>query len=186
MRFLMVTALCVAPAARGGAILGSTVTGDLNFNGFGTNYYDPANGFVPATGYLNSAANFDSPTVVISSGLPTFGFNDTGNLDVADFSNGTQLIFTDTVEDSGGNSSITLTFTDTAFSGITLASNNFSGLTYGIVGDVITINIPGNDSVTAGQVFTGTFNLASVPEPSTFGMLAAGSAFLVWLRRKRA
>src|SRR5271167_3589467 len=97
MRLLAAMILCAVPSAWGTAILGSTVTGDIDFGG-GTNYYDPGNGYVPATGYLNSSGNQNSPTVVISSGLPTFGFDDGGNLDVADFSSGTQLVFTDLAE----------------------------------------------------------------------------------------
>jgi hypothetical protein len=186
MRVLAGMILCLAPAAWGTAILGSTVTGDLNFNGGGPNYYDPANGFVPATGYLNSASNFDSPTVVISATTPTFGYQDGGNTDVSNFSSGTQLVVTDTVTEAGGNAPIKLTFTDTAFVGITLASNNFPNLTYGIVGDVITINIGANGNTTVGEVLTGTFNIqtTATPEPSSFGMIAAGSAALIWLRKK--
>ena len=94
MRLLAAVVLCVVPSAWGAAIIGSTVTGDLNF-GNPTIYYDPGNGIVPGSGYLNSSGNKNSPTVVINAGLPTFGFNDTANLDVADFSSGTQLVFTD-------------------------------------------------------------------------------------------
>jgi len=194
-------ALCVVPAAWGTAILGSTVTGDINFGGGSTNLYDPANGSVPATGYLNSPDSFNSPTVVISSGTPTFGFNDGFNLDVSDFSNGTQLVFTDTSLSGSfaSNATITLTFTDPAFAGISLVSSTFSGLTYGIVGDVITINITaftgGTQSTSQPLVgfatspfLTATFNVSTTttPEPSSFAMLAAGSAFLFWLRRKTA
>jgi PEP-CTERM motif len=184
LRLLAAVVLCVVPSAWGAAIIGSTVTGDLNF-GNPTNYYDPGNGFVPGSGYLNSSGNQNSPTVVINAGLPTFGFNDTANLDVADFSSGTQLVFTDFSFNGGPNGSITLTFTDTAFTTITLSSNNFPGMTFGIVGDVITINIPGQ-TTTTGQTYTAAFDLVAAPEPATFAMMAAGSAVLIFLRRKKA
>jgi len=118
MRFLATMTLCLMPVAWCGTI-GTTVTGDLNFGSGSTNYYDPANGYVPATGYVNSSANFNSPTVVISSGTSTFGYLDSSNLDVSDFSSGTQLFFTDTLEGTSfaGNDAITLTFTDPVFSG---------------------------------------------------------------------
>ena len=103
MRVFATMILCIAPAAWGTAIIGSTVTGDIYFNGSaGTNYYSPSNGYVPTTGYLNSASNFDSSTVVISSSTPTFGYQDGGNRDVSDFSSGTQLVVTDTVLQAAG------------------------------------------------------------------------------------
>jgi len=119
---------------------------------------------------------------------------------VSDFSNGTQLVFTDTSLSGSfaSNATITLTFTDPAFAGISLVSSTFLGLTYGIVGDVITINITAFTAVPSrpasrswaslrSPFLTATFNVSTTttPEPSSFAMLAAGSAFLFWLRRKK-
>ena len=64
------------------SLVGTQVTGTLQFNGGGPNYFDPANGRVPA-GYLNSAG----PAVVISSTATEFGFQNASGTDtvLADF-----------------------------------------------------------------------------------------------------
>jgi hypothetical protein len=152
-------------------LIGTTVTGSLQFNGGGANYYSPSNGFVPA-GYQNSAGAQDSNTVTIVGG-DEFGYRDGANQDVTSFS-ATGFTFTDDVLSSGANASITVTMTDAAFSGVSLAASNFSGLTYGISGDEITINIPA-DAATSGDVFSASFNVTSgtstVPEPSAILLL---------------
>lgn len=169
-----------AGGAKASPILGSQVTGTINFGGPGTNYFDPVNGFVPA-GFLNTAG----PTVTIADPAVEFGFEDGANRDTADFT-GTQLIITDLVKSGAAN--WTMTFQDSAFVGATLTeiSDNFptGGLTATLVGDTITVtwagtNTPGN--------FTGVFDLApaAVPEPSTiaaFGLL--GACGLVYVRRR--
>jgi hypothetical protein len=185
MRILAAVFLCMTSAAWGTAIYGSTVTGTLEASS-PTNYYDPANLYVPATGYLNSPSNFNSPTVIINSTTPTFGYADNTQTIVSDFSNGTELVLTNNLFSPGTEFPLALTFTDTAFIGITLVSNNFPGLTFGISGDVITINIPSRE-VAPGDEFTGIFNVqTSTPEPSGFVMMAAGSLALIFLRGKKA
>jgi hypothetical protein len=175
---------CLAPISQA-SLIGTTVTGVLNFLPDTTNYYDPANLFVPATGYQNSASNSNSPTVTIVGGNE-FGYNDTDNLDVTSFS-ATGFTFTDTVETTETNDSISLTFTDTAFfgPGVMELSSTFSGVTYGIAGDVITVNIPAAD-VTAGNTLSASFVLT--PEPSSFALLASGliGAFVLAGLRKRS
>ena len=132
-------------------LIGTTVTGFLGFSGGPTNWYDPASGFVPATGYQNSASNKNSATVQIVGGNE-FGFNDGFNLDVTSFS-GSGFTFTDTSVGAQGNNPITLRFTDTAFSGISEISSTFTGLTYGIVGDVVTFpaSFPGSAEIFHGS-----------------------------------
>jgi hypothetical protein len=147
-------------------LIGTTVTGFLGFSGGPTNWYDPASGFVPATGYQNSASNKNSATVQIVGGNE-FGFNDGFNLDVTSFS-GSGFTFTDTSVGAQGNNPITLRFTDTAFSGISEISSTFTGLTYGIVGDVITINIP-SFSTTDRSVHSASFSVT--PEPDSLILL---------------
>jgi hypothetical protein len=148
-------------------LIGTTVTGVLNFDGNPLNYYDPANGFVPATGYQNSASNQDSSTVTIVGGNE-FGFRDGANQDVTSFtSNG--FTFTDT-SFLGAGTNIALRFTDTAFGGVSELSSTFSGLTFGISGDVITVDIPAF-TTTPGGVLSASFSVTAVPEPSTLGMV---------------
>jgi hypothetical protein len=148
-------------------LIGTTVTGFLGFTP-PTNWYDPANGFVPATGYQNSASNKNSPTVQIVGGNE-FGFNDGFNLDVTSFS-GTGFTFTDTTF-SVGSTPITLHFTDIAFGGISEISSTFAGLTFGIAGDVITINIP-VFTTTDRSIRSASFSVTpSVPEPDSLILL---------------
>jgi hypothetical protein len=183
---LLLSTLCLAPICRAN-LIGTTVTGSLTFAANPANFYDPATGAVPATGYQNSPSNLNSPTVIIVGGNE-FGHRGSFDQDVTSFSD-TGFIFTDTVLGSGTfiNNSIGLTFTDTAFRGVSGISSNFSGLTFGIAGDVITVNIP-SATVTAGQVFTASFAVTSTPEPSSVALLAIGAACLAGFRRllKRA
>lgn len=168
------------------SLIGTTVTGDLNFAGGTTNFYDPANGFVPATGYQNSPDAKDSPTVIIVGGNE-FGFEDGANLDVTSFS-ATGFTFTDTPIATTNNASITLTLTNTAFASVTEVTNSFPGLTFGVAGDVITLNIPAF-SVTLGEPLAASFSVTSptspVPEPSSVALLLVGASWLTYLRRRQ-
>ena len=112
-----------------GALIGTSVTGSLNFDGNPANFFDPANGFVPAR-FENAAG----PTVTIDDFAPEFGFNDGANRDIANFTDG-RLVIRDRAT-GGGSQKITLTFTDDAFAGISLVSSNFrKPIQYDIVGD---------------------------------------------------
>jgi hypothetical protein len=145
-------------------LVGTEVSGVLNFGGGATNFYDPANGFVPA-GFGNST----SPNNVVIGGpfIATFGYQDAANTDNSNFTN-TTLTFTDMVTTTDTNASIQLMYTDTAFAGATvsLVSNNFAGITESLVGDVLTLSIPEAD-VTAGESFSATYSIqtAAVPAP---------------------
>ena len=84
----------VLPASARADLVGTTVTGSLDFDADGLNFYNPALGFVPA-GYQNSPGAQNSNTVVIVGGNE-FGFTDPGNnTDVTSFSS-TGFTFTDT------------------------------------------------------------------------------------------
>lgn len=178
----ILTVLCMAPMCRAG-LIGTTVSGFITFDGETLNYYNPSNGLVPA-GYQNSAGAQDSPIVIIVGG-DEFGFQDAANVDVTSFSS-TGFTFTDTSE-SGFSFSINLALKDTAFTGVSLISSTFPGLTYSISGDVIKIHNP-QFSVAAGQVYTASFSVSSasgVPEPSSFALLLIGTAGLGALRKLR-
>ena len=162
-----------------------SVSGTLNFGGGTTNYFDPANGFVP-TGYGNSS----SPNnVAITSGVE-FGFNDGGNLDTADFSS-SGLVLSDDAERAGLNSAFKETFTlSPALSGtLTLVNSSFAGLTYSISGDTLTVNVPGG-TVTANEVETATFRASAVsaaPEPGAWALMLGGvGAMGLMFRRRRS
>ena len=178
--------LCLMfPAAARADLVGTTVTGSLDFDADGLNFYNPAMGFVPA-GFQNSAGAQNSNTVVIVGGNE-FGFTDPGNnTDVTSFSS-TGFTFTDTSITAGPNLNIILTLTDPAFTGVSLISSTFPGLTFAISGDQITVNIPGLNA-SAGEVFTASFNVtstSSVPEPSTYGLVLIGFGFLAFMMAVR-
>ena len=175
----------VLPASARADLVGTTVTGSLDFDADGLNFYNPALGFVPA-GYQNSPGAQNSNTVVIVGGNE-FGFTDPGNnTDVTSFSS-TGFTFTDTAITAGLNLNIILTLTDPAFTGVSLISSTFPGLTFAISGDQITVDIPGLN-VSVGEVLTASFNVtstSSVPEPSTYGLMLIGFGFLGFMMAMR-
>ena len=174
--FLGLLCLMLPTSARAD-LVGTTVTGSLDFDADGLNFYNPAMGFVPA-GFQNSVGAQGSNTVVIVGGNE-FGFSDGINTDVTSFS-GTGFTFTQTSIIPGKNINIILTMTDPAFTGVSLISSTFPGLTFAISGDQITVDIP-DITVSAGEVLTASFNATStsaVPEPSTYGLMLIGFGFL--------
>lgn len=176
--------LCAFALPASASLLGSSVTGSLEFAGSGgLNSFDPVLGFVPS-GDLNSTGT----TVTISSTDVEFGYDDFSNLDTADFT-GSQLLISDLVEFGGANTGFTMSFTDAALAGANISSgaDNFP-LTYSLNGDVLTIAWAGGD-VTAGQQLAASFGIAganaAVPEPGTFGaMLLAGLAGTSYLAKR--
>jgi len=175
----------VLPASARADLVGTTVTGSLDFDADGLNFYNPALGFVPA-GYQNSPGAQNSNTVVIVGGNE-FGFTDPGNnTDVTSFSS-TGFTFADTSLSAGANLNIILTLTDPAFTGVSLISSTFPGLTFAISGDQITVDIPAVNA-SAGEVLTASFNVtstSSVPEPSTYGLMLIGFGFLGFMMAMR-
>lgn len=178
-------------AGHAASLVGTSVTGSLVFSGDPsmTNYFDPVNGFA-APGAQNFIDN--SSTVTVSSTAVEFGYDDgVSNAFSADFTNH-QLIITDTVEGTGTNFGFNMTFTDSAFLGQNLIPVNSLTLidSYSSAGGVFTLSSPGG-SVTAGETFTDTFDIASVPEPSTQGLdclalLAFGALAFRTFRLRRA
>jgi hypothetical protein len=183
---LAAAAICITGQHANAGLLGSSVNGQLNFGGNPTNFFDPANGFVPPS-FLNAAG----PTVTIAEPAIEFGYMDGANLDTANFTD-TQLFISDTVTSSGSNSALTMTFTDPAFTSVSEVGDNFpGGLSASLVGDVLTVTW-GGGSVTAGQAFTGAFNIGSAtvtPEPTSLTLLGMGAVGLLgygWRRKRTA
>ena len=147
-------------------LVGSSVTGTLQFGGSGPNYFDPANGSVPGT-----TLNTSGITVTISASATEFGYLDSANNDLANFT-ATQLIVTDAVGATGA-SSWKMTFTSTAFTGISLVSSNFSGLTASFANNVITLVWGGTS--TTGITYTAIYNVntpdAAVPDGGSTALL---------------
>ncbi len=172
--------LLIAFSARAD-LLGTSVTGQLTIANGVTNYFESANHEVPA-GYGNSGLG-TSTTVTIGSGIE-FGYNDGVNFDTVDFT-GTMVTLQDVSQRNSGI--IHYSFTDTAFTGLTLSqdSENFpNGVTATLVGDVLTISSAGfNSSGTFSAVYT--LSSAGVPEPSGWLLLATLILALALVARKR-
>lgn len=173
--------------AKANGLIGTSVTGKLMFAGFTANYYDSANGFVPASGYLNSGG---ATTVTVASPAVEFGFQDAHNTDSANFS-ASQFTIEDVLDPTAGGTDtpFVMTFTDTAFAGqsLTKATDFFpnGGLSYSVSGTTITISW-GGGPINSNDDYTSTFVIKAVPEPSTWAALATGAGALVFaLRRKR-
>jgi hypothetical protein len=162
-----IAVLCLSAGSLWADGIGTDVTGSLTFNGNTAppNYFDAANGFVPA-GYGNSGG---STTVTIGPGIE-FGFADSLNLYTADFT-GSTLTISNEVLQNGDSVSFQMIFSDTAFSGFTLVSNDL-GLTYGFTGNTLTIDRPaGSFSGVSASVFNYTTAASPVPEPGTIVLL---------------
>lgn len=159
--------LIAAPASA--QLAGTGITGSVQFGSDLKNYFDAAHGYVPA-GYGNSGG---STTVSIGSGTE-FGFADDANTDTANFTDN-QLILTDV--STQGTNEATYMFTalrSGAFSNVSLVSSSFSGLTYSVAGDTLTIGYPVNRQ---SGTFAATFDIMpAVPEPATWAMMLLGFA----------
>jgi hypothetical protein len=174
--FLLIAALLIAPMCRA-SLIGTSVTGVLSGVPFIENFWDPANGLVPSTGFQNSSSNQDSATVTIvggnefglTNGGPDISFSSTGFMFTKDLP--VQFV-------AFGGYQITLT--DASFESVDLISNTFTGLTYGISGDVITINTPLIN--VPPYDYSASFSV-NAPEPSSWALVALGAVGLVWRRK---
>jgi hypothetical protein len=171
-------------------LVGTNVTGDLTVPGF-TDLFDPAVGFVPSSGYENSSSSYDSPTVPISDSLVEFGaqFGNGTDIESADFTN-TGLTLQYLLSNNFPVASDTFSFTDTAFSGLTLTelSDEFpGGVTASLVGDVLTLIAPDfqvNGTTTA--VYSLSSPAPGTPEPGSIVLFAGlGFSSTLVLRRRR-
>jgi hypothetical protein len=196
--FLRPLVLTVTTVATGFAILqsapakavtvGDQITGSLSFGGGSTNYFNPSNGGVPSgQGYLNAPDKFNSNVVPLSDTSTEFGYSDAANTDTADFISA-GLILKDVSQSNG--SSTAYSFVSNGFVGSTLnlVSSNFSGVTYSLAGDTITINAPAFSSAgTYSANFRFSPVTASVPEPFTvIGSLVGGIAAFCMKKKLKA
>jgi hypothetical protein len=178
-----------------GTALADTMTGSLTFGGGPTNYYNPANGFVPA-GYSNST----SATVTLAGGTTaTFGYDDFIYFDTAAFTTGQlQIEIQPDVFGDFGEISTTWTFTASAsgfFTGWTLSSDTFApalaSWSVDGTGRTLTVNWDGTNGGPLSQ-FDAIFSsstTAPVPGPIVGaglpGLALAFGGILAWRRRKR-
>jgi hypothetical protein len=165
-------------ASASASLIGTSVTGSLQVAWEEPNYFDPANGYVSA-GYLNASGS----TVVIGAGIE-FGYFDTANLIVANFT-ATQLTITNNTLLSN-TLPWSMVFTNSAFTSLSLVSSDFSpDLNYSLVGNMMTINWAG--TLTTG-LRTAVFDVgsaSSVPDSGTTATLTGIALLgLVAFRRK--
>jgi hypothetical protein len=180
--------VCLAALAAIGCAVASSahastdITGELYFGGGSTNYYDASAGFVPS-GFNNEFGN----PVAVDDGTE-FGFEDGHNLDAADFTGTTLSIFDLVFDDPADPGSINWTQKFTAssngfFKGLTLVDSNFSGLSYSVSGNTLTVNWTGTEEP---GFYQADFSFNGVPEPATWAMMIGGFAMAgVAMRRRR-
>jgi hypothetical protein len=177
--------------AKADTLEGSHVSGALHFSGGTPNYFDAANGFVPAAGYGNS--NGDT-NVAITDPEIEFGYSDGSNRDTADFT-GESLIVTDLCLQTFvciGDVPFSMEFADAEFASIAKVSDTFAngGLTYSLVGNTITVHWAGAPaSFPQHTFFQAVFDISSgsptpTPEPSTFLLVAGALLVGLILNRK--
>jgi hypothetical protein len=170
LAFIALSLAAASPAFA--SLIGATVTGTLNFGGFATNYFDPANGNVPV-GYLNSSPG--NNTVVVSDSAVEFGFAGFGANMRVQFTD-TQLIIS-SVHLLSGAFSPTMTFSSSAFSSLNLVTQTYTpGVTSSLVGNLITINFAGG-FVTQGSTYNAIFAVGSagVPDGGSTCLLFVGA-----------
>ncbi len=137
------------------------------------NYFDPANGYVPA-GTSNSAGI----TVPIDANVE-FGFDDGINLDTVDFINGTSLLIKD-ISTNGASPFRFTVFTNRNhfFDNATFALNEFNGVfRVNSRGNGLTFVSPnlipsGGSTRVASITFLGVG--AATPEPASWAMMVMG------------
>jgi hypothetical protein len=178
-------ALTLANTAHAG-LVGTNVTGAMLIQGNPPNYFDKANGFVPA-GFLNSGPA-GTPTVTIAEPAVEFGYLDGANGFSVNFTDNLLTIINNHNPTSGGLLPITFTFTDAAFAGLTPTevSDNFLGGSTGVLSaNTFTVNLAGYGT-TGTSTFSASYSFAAapVPEPGTalFGLALLG---VTAIRRSR-
>lgn len=176
---LFAVSVCVPSSLWAADLFGTSVNGSLQFNNGGPNYFDAANGYVPA-GYGNSG----SPNGIIISDWLEFAFYDNANYITVNFTHTDLIVSVFSIYGNLTNS--TFTFQDSAFQTLTLDSENFpGGASASLAGDIITVNV--TQFVAGTGLYQGDWkiNATVVPEPGTMVTLGSGLLGVVAFARRR-
>ena len=161
------------------SLIGTTVSGSLNFPTPGTeNYFDPTYSFS-----RSDWDNYSQGTNVVIDGNVTFGYTSYYYVYEVTFSANSFSIFGG--QYNGAFPPAYFTFTDPAFASVSGIYSSFpSGATATLTGDTLSIYTPGAPYVGADYGISGDIAVVT-PEPSSLslGLAAAGSG-LVALRRR--
>lgn len=180
-----------ASSAKAALLLGSSVSGSLQFPSFSTttNFFDSSNGYVPP-GFLNSNG---STIVTIGEPAVEFGFDDTENQDSANFTDTTLTITNISIVGSGGSS--IYSFNSSAFAGLTVTKTADTyvngGVTFTFSDNTLTVTAPAFRGLATTNVLSATFTFArpvtanGVPEPSTVASLGLAGVIGLAARLRR-
>jgi hypothetical protein len=161
---------------RAATLVGTQVTGVLDFTGYMLNYFDPANGLVPA-GFLNTAGT----NVTVSSTAVEFGYSDGTTTITADFT-GTQLTVTDYPLRTGQFNPLQMVFTNSVFTNLSAAADSFpnGGLSGSLSGQVITLQWAGGN-LTSNENVQAVFNVNPPPSPRLdIQLTSANTVVISW------
>ena len=181
---LLAAAAALACGLAGPAVA-QTVTGTLTFPGLSANYFDRANGGVPP-GYGNSGG----PTVTINGNVE-FGYEDSSNLYIANFTP-TRVGIANVTRDGGPQFTMTFSTTTAGLFDNAVLISSFEGASLSVSNNVLTFRA-GATSTPGDRQAVISFAPAAgaVPEPATWAMMlfgfgAAGAGVRRQLRRSEA
>lgn len=180
---ILTASLLFASAPAQATLIGDTIFGELNFGGFGlTNFFDPANGFVPG------GAGPQPLAPVVDPGIEYMYLNGFSGINVDFFAQNMSFIQFPAAGGCCLNSwemrFSDLDFTEGPIVGVTVVSD-FPGLTHSFTADSLTLSFPGGPPIEE-QGFAGrvVFELQQVPEPGVAGLLGLGLAAVGLMRKK--